>query len=61
MWWYYVLSIVDNGKKKYYADEDGWIENKSEAVWFESIDNAREIAFREGLNEDEFEIEKGRY
>ena len=58
---YYVLSIVDNGKKKYYADTNGWIEDKSEAVWFTDYQNALTVAFDEGLEEGEFEIEEGRF
>lgn len=58
---YYVLSIVDNGKKKYYADTDGWIEDKSEAVWFPDFQSLLNVAFDEGLEENEFEVEKGWY
>lgn len=58
---YYLLSIKDNGKKKYYADTDGWIEDKAEAVWFTDYQNALNVAFDEDLDKDEFEIEEGRY
>lgn len=58
---YYTLSIIDNGKKKYYADEDGWIVDRSEAVWFTDYQDALNVAFDEDLEEGEFEIEEGRY
>lgn len=57
---YYTLAIIDNGIKKYYA-ESGWITDKENAVWFTEYENAVEIAFDEGLEEDEMIIEKGWY
>lgn len=59
--WYYTLAIIDNGKKKYYGDTDGWIADRSEAVWFTDYQNALNVAFDEGLDEGEFMIEEGIY
>lgn len=57
---YYTLAIIDNGIKKYYA-EAGWITNKENAIWFTEYENAVEIAYDEGLEEDEMIIEEGWY
>lgn len=58
---YWILTIKDNGRKKYYSDEDGWVEEKSEAVWFTDYQNALTVAFDEDLQEGEFEIEEGKF
>lgn len=59
--WYYTLAIMDRGVKKYYADEDGWIVEREQAVWFTDYQNALNIAFEENLEEGEFMIEGGIY
>lgn len=59
--WYYTLAIMDRGVKKYYADEDGWITEREQAVWFTDYQNALNIAFEENLEEGEFMIEGGIY
>ena len=66
---YWILTIKDNGRKKYYADEDGWVEDKSEAVWFTDYDKAWDVAHREILREEfmsgypnaQITIEEGRF
>ena len=59
--WYYTLAIMDRGVKKYYADEDGRIVEREQAVWFTDYQNALNIAFDENLEEGEFMIEGGIY
>lgn len=57
---YYVLSIMDNGVRKYYA-EKGWITNRGEAIWFNDYQNVQDVVFEEGLDMDEVTIEEGWY
>ncbi len=58
---YYTLAIIDRGVKKYYAGEDGWITDKSEAVWFTDYQNVKNVVFDEGLEMSEVIIEEGSY
>ena len=56
---YYTLAIMDNGVKKYYADEDGWITNKAEAVWFTDYQELKNVVFDEGLDMEDVIVEEG--
>ena len=57
---YYVLAIMDNDKKKYYA-EHGWIANRGEAIWFTDYQNLQDIVFDEGLEMEDVIVEEGWY